>query len=267
MNSEQLAKKIRLKSLQLVHQANSSHIGGALSMTDILAVLYTDILNITPGDPKEPQRDRLLLSKGHCCTALYSVLAYKGFFPVEEFDTYGENGSRFLSHITHKVPGVEISSGSLGHGLSIACGLALAAKRKRKTYKTYCIVGDGEMDEGSNWEALLFAAHYQLNNLCLIIDYNKIQSLGYTNEVINLEPLQKKLEAFNWHVIEIDGHNHSEIYNALKFFETQYKPTVIIAHTIKGKGVSFMEDKLLWHYKSPNEIQYQQAIKEIEERQ
>jgi transketolase len=263
MNSEQLAKAIRLKSVQLVCQANASHIGGALSMADLLAVLYTNILNVVPDNPKNPERDRLLLSKGHCCVALYSALALKGFFPLSELDSYGRDGSRFLSHSTHYIPGVEVSSGSLGHGLPVACGIALAAKRQNKTYKTYCIVGDGEMDEGSNWEALLFAAHHKLNNLCLIIDCNKIQSLGNTNEVVNLESLRAKLNAFNWHTVEIDGHNHTDIHNALTYFGTQNRPTVIIAHTVKGKGVSFMENQLLWHYKTPDNIQYEQAIKEI----
>jgi len=264
MNSLQLAQQIRINAVNMVYQAKASHIGGALSMSDILAVLYADILNVNANNPQMPERDRLILSKGHCCTSLYAVLALTGFYPMEELQTYGENGSRLLSHTTHHVSGVEISAGSLGHGLPVACGMALAAKRKKQSYKTYCIVGDGEMNEGSNWEALLFAAHHQLYNLCLIIDYNKIQSLGNTNEVLNLEPLAKKLEAFNWYTIEIDGHNHSEIGNALKLLGTQSKPLAIIAHTIKGKGISFMENKLLWHYRSPNKEQYEMAIKELQ---
>lgn len=264
MDSISFAKEIRKKALELVYNAKASHIGGALSMVDILAVLYQEILNINPTDPQNPERDRFLLSKGHACTGLYAVLGLKGFFTMETLDTYGKDGSPFLSHTTHHVSGVEISAGSLGHGLPIACGLALAAKHKKADWRTYCLVGDGEMDEGSNWEAILFAAHHQLDHLCLIIDYNKIQSLGNTNEVLSLEPLADKFNAFNWHTIEIDGHNHQEIKDAFdKATQTRKKPTVIIAHTIKGKGVSFMENNLLWHYRSPNETEYQQAINEI----
>jgi transketolase len=265
MNSIQLAKEIRKKSLKLVYQANASHIGGALSMADILAVLYTDILKLDVANPKNPDRDRLILSKGHCCVALYAALALKGFFPIEELDEYGKEGSRLTSHVSHYVPGVEISSGSLGHGFPIACGLAIAALRKAQQHKIYCIVGDGEMDEGSNWEAILFGSHHKLTNLCLIIDYNKIQALGNTNEVLNLEPLKDKLEAFNWTCLEIDGHNHDEIREAFNHFSKSPNPTVIIAHTIKGKGVKFMENKLLWHYRSPKEDEFNKAITEIEE--
>ncbi len=263
MTSKEFARQIKLYSLGMVHRANSSHIGGAFSMTDVLAVLYHDVMHYEAAQPLKADRDRLLLSKGHCCTALYAALGLKGFFDIAELETYGLNGSRFLTHITHHVPGVEISAGSLGHGLSIACGIALGAKRKGENFKTYCIVGDGEMDEGSNWEALMLAAHHKLDNLCLIIDYNKIQSLGATNEVLNLEPLHAKLEAFNWHVIEIDGHNHEQILDAFQRIGREGKPTVIIAHTVKGKGVSFMENRLEWHYKSPNAEQYEQAVKEV----
>lgn len=263
MNSIDFSKQIATTALKMVFDAKASHIGGALSMKDILGVLYNDILNIDPKNPNDENRDRFILSKGHCCTTHYATLALKGFFPLEELATYGNDGSRLLSHTTHKIEGIEVSAGSLGHGLPIACGLALAAKRKAKSYKTYCVVGDGEMDEGSNWEALLFGAQFKLDNLCLIIDYNKIQSLGATNEVLNLEPLHSKLEAFNWHVIEVDGHNHPELFDALKSVGSEGKPTVIIAHTIKGAGVSFMENRLEWHYKSPSEEQYKQAVEEI----
>jgi transketolase len=266
MKSIQLAKEIRKKSIELVYQASASHIGGALSMTDILAVLYTDILRFDAQNPAKEDRDRLILSKGHCCSALYAVLAIKGFFSVEELKEYGQEGSRLTSHISHYVPGVEISAGSLGHGLPIACGLALAAKRKFQNHKIYCIVGDGEMDEGSNWEAILFGSHHKLDNLCLIIDYNRLQGLGYTNEVLNLEPLRDKLLAFNWNCLEIDGHNHQQIKNAFEYFSNNpmLKPMAIIAHTIKGKGVKFMENQLLWHYRSPKIDEFNQAITEIE---
>lgn len=263
MNSQEFSQQIATSALKMVHDARASHIGGALSMKDILAVLYHNVLRIDPNKSQDPDRDRLVLSKGHCCTTLYATLALKGFFPIEELAEYGTNGSRLLSHITHHIPGVEISAGSLGHGLPIACGIALGAKRKGETFRTYCIVGDGEMDEGSNWEALMLAAHHKLDNLCLIIDYNKIQSFGATNEVLNLEPLHAKLEAFNWQVLEIDGHDHVQILEALQKAGKEGKPTVVIAHTVKGKGVSFMENRLEWHYKSPNDEQYEQAINEV----
>lgn len=264
--SELLAQDIRKTSLKLVYQANASHIGGALSMADILAVLYTDIMKYDAKDDKRPDRDRFILSKGHSCVSLYATLAHTGYFSIEELDSYGKDGSKFLSHTSHYIPGIELSAGSLGHGLPFGCGLALAAKRKKESWRTYVLVGDGEMDEGSNWEALLFGAHFNLDNLCLIIDYNKIQSLGSTNQVLNLEPLKSKLEAFNWNVLNVDGHNHQELLAAFNnSSQIKGKPTVIIANTIKGKGVSFMENKLLWHYKSPNEEQYKQAVEEIEQ--
>ncbi|NDV58030.1 transketolase [Bacteroides sp. 519] len=261
-----LAKEIRKRSLQMVHQANASHIGGAFSMADILAVLYTSVLKNDASNPDWEDRDRFILSKGHACVALYSVLCLRGYFPVDLLDEYGKDGSKLLSHTTHYVPGVEISAGSLGHGLPIGCGIALAAKYKKKSYRTYVLVGDGEMDEGSNWEALLLAAHQKLDNLCLIVDYNKIQSLGNTNEVLNLEPLKSKFEAFNWNVIQINGHNHCDILKAFTEAEKiKGKPTVIIADTIKGKGVSYMENELLWHYRAPNKEQLEIASKEIDQ--
>ncbi len=264
MNSITFAKHIREISVQMVHRAHASHIGGALSMADILAVLYTDILNIHPQDPDWDERDRFILSKGHACVSLYAALALVGFFPPEQLETYGKNGSKLLCHISHHVPGVEFSAGSLGHGLPYAVGIALAAKRKNKDYRTYVVVGDGEMDEGSNWEALMFAGHHHLNNLCAIIDYNKIQSLGTTEEVMTLEPLADKLKAFNCHVINIDGHNHAELLAAFQQFKAEQEhPTVIIANTIKGKGVSYMENNLAWHYKSPNDEQLKTAMEEI----
>jgi transketolase len=265
MNTIEFAKQIRELSLSMVHEAHASHIGGALSMTDLLSVLYTDILKYDAKNPQWAERDRFLLSKGHACVALYAALALKGFYPVEDLETYGKDDSKFLCHITHHVPGVEISAGSLGHGLSFGVGIALAAQRQHKDYRTYVMLGDGEMDEGSNWEALLFAAHHHLNHLCAIVDYNKIQSFGNTNDVINLEPLADKLKAFNFNVIEIDGHDHTAIRKAFEqFLAEETKPTVIVANTVKGKGVSFMENKLAWHYKSPDDEQYQTALKEIE---
>lgn len=191
------------------------------------------------------------------------MLALKGFFDVKELDTYAQDGSRLLSHTSHYVPGVEISAGSLGHALPVACGLAIAAKRKGAAWKTYCLVSDGELNEGSNWESILLAPQLKLNNLTLIVDYNKIQSLGFVKDIIDLDPLAKKFETFGWKVIEIDGHDHAQIYEALTRKEELQGPKVIIAHTVKGKGVSFMENKLLWHYKSPDQSQYTQALSEL----
>jgi transketolase len=264
INSKELAREIRRLSLTMVFKAKASHIGGALSMADILAVLYNDILNVYPENPHNPSRDRFLLSKGHACTGLYAVLALKGFFPIEDLNSYAQDGSIFLSHSSHYVPGIEISAGSLGHALSVSCGLALAAKRNKATWKTYCLLSDGELDEGSNWEAILFAPHLRLNNLILIIDYNKIQSLGTVKDVLDLNSLKDKFLAFRWETYEVDGHDHKLIKEVLlKATSTDDKPKVIIAHTIKGKGVSFMENKLLWHYKSPTQDQFDLAIQEI----
>lgn len=233
-------------------------------MADLLAVLYGEILQVRPEDPRWPKRDRFILSKGHCCTALYATLALRDFFPVKELDTYGQDGSRLMSHVSHKVPGVEFSTGSLGHGLPFGCGKALAAKRRKKNWRVFVMLSDGELDEGSNWEAILFAPQHKLDNLTVIVDYNKIQSLGSVKEVLDLHPLAEKFRAFNWSVKEIDGHNHGGISAALKALPFDPgKPGCLIAHTVKGKGVSFMEDKLLWHYKSPDAAQLQQALGEL----
>ena len=264
MDSIELAKKIRISSIEMVYKAQASHIGGALSMADILAVLYADVLHYNVQCSDDADRDRCLLSKGHACVSFYAVLAHVGFYPISELERYGLNGSPFLCHTSHHINGVEISAGSLGHGFSIASGIAYGAKIGKKRFRTYVILGDGEIDEGSNWEAFLFAAHHHLDNLCVIIDYNKIQSYGNTNDVINLEPLADKLKAFNWHVVEVNGHNHTELKHAFaEASSTQGKPTVIIANTIKGNGVSFMENKLLWHYKSPDDKQFQEAMEEL----
>lgn len=258
------ATEIRKLSLLLVYKAKASHIGGALSMTDILAVLYNDILQIDPINPKNPDRDRFLLSKGHACTSLYATLALKGFFTIEDLSSFSQDGSVFLSHTNHHLQGIEISAGSLGHVLPISCGLALAAKRKNAKWRTFCLVSDGEMDEGSNWESILLAPQLKLDNLILIVDYNKIQSLGKVEKVIDLHPLKEKFESFRWETFEVDGHNHKDLKNVFKKIQTlNHKPKVIIAHTIKGKGISFMENKLIWHYKSPNEGEYYDALNEL----
>lgn len=264
MDTKLLAHKIRKHCVEMTHLANSSHIGSMLSIADILAVLYGEILKYDPKNPKWENRDRLILSKGHAGAALYAVLAECGFFPIEELNTYCQNGSRFLGHISHYVPGVEASTGSLGHGLPIATGMAYAAKLDSKLHRIYVIMSDGECDEGSNWEAILFAGHHKLSNLITIVDYNKIQSLAPVDDTLTLEPFRKKWEAFNWEVFEIDGHDHNILKQTLKIDPKQHnKPICIMAHTVKGKGVSFMENKVLWHYRSPQEDEYENALIEL----
>lgn len=262
--SLKLAREIRAEAIKMVARAKASHIAGALSMADLLAVLYGEILRVKPEQPDWPERDRFILSKGHSCTGVYATLALRGFFPLAELQTYGQDGSRLMSHISHKVPGVEFSTGSLGHGLPFGCGKALAAMRKKKNWRVFVMLSDGELDEGSNWEAILFAPHHKLDNLVAIVDYNKIQSLGSVKEVLDLHPLAEKFRAFNWDVKEIDGHDHDAISAVFKHLPFKPgKPSCLIAHTVKGKGVPFMEDKLLWHYKSPDANQVKQALGQL----
>lgn len=261
-----MALKVRQHVLGMVHEGKASHIGTAFSIVDILAVLYDGILRVDSGQPKWPNRDRLILSKGHGCAALYAVLAERGFFPEDWLKTFYQNGSYLVGHATHTgVPGVEVSTGSLGHGLPIACGMALAGKRHDLDYRVFTILSDGECDEGSTWEAALFAGHHGLDNLVAIIDYNKIQSLGRVTEVLDLDPLAAKWASFRWSVQEVDGHSYTQLIDVLASIPKEPgKPTCIVAHTVKGKGVSFMEDKLLWHYRAPDDQEYQQALTELE---
>lgn len=264
MNTGRLATAIRIRALEMVHRSGGSHIGSALSMADLLAVLYGEALRYNPADPAWAGRDRLLLSKGHATSILYAVLAECGFFPLAELKTYCEAGSRLLAHASHRVPGVEMSTGSLGHALAVGCGMAMAAKADGQKHRVFVILSDGELDEGSNWEAILFAAQHKLDGLCAIIDFNKIQSFGTVKDVMGLEPLADKWRAFGWSVAEVDGHNLGAIGGALKALPiATQKPTAIIAHTVKGKGVSFMEGRLEWHYKSPNDEQLAQALQEL----
>ena len=264
-DTQQLARQIRAEAVRMVAAAKASHIGGALSMADLLAVLYGEILRVCPEQPDWAERDRFILSKGHSCTGVYAALALRGFFPLAELQTYGQDGSRLMSHVSHKVPGVEFSTGSLGHGLPFGCGKALAAKRQKKNWRTFVMLSDGELDEGSNWEAILFAPQHRLDNLVAIVDYNKIQSLGSVKEVLDLHPLAEKFRAFNWAVKEIDGHNHDEISASLKSLPFEPgKPSCLIAHTVKGKGVDFMEGKLQWHYSSPKPDQLKEALRQLE---
>jgi len=266
MNTYNLALNIRKNVVRMTHLAESSHIGSMLSIADIIAVLYGEVLNKNVNEPQWSYRDRFILSKGHAGAAVYAVLAEVGYFPIEKLNQYYSNGSIFCGHISHKVSGVEVSSGSLGHGLSIGVGMALAAKKDFKKHRVFVLLSDGECDEGSVWEAVLFAAHHKLSNLIAIIDYNKIQSLAPTKDTIQLEPFRDKWISFGWDVKEVDGHNHEELIGELDFdISKKEKPTCIIAHTIKGKGVSFMESKVLWHYRFPHEEEYVQAMKELEE--
>lgn len=266
INSEKLAWKIRRDAIEMTHISNGSHIASVLSVADIIAILYADILKYDINNPKMEERDRVILSKGHAGAGIYSALAEVGFFDVEILKTHYANGSVLSGHVSHKgVPGIEFSTGSLGHGLPVGAGMAMSAKRKNKSYKVFVILGDGECDEGTIWETALFANHYQLNNLVAIIDHNKMQSMNYCENTIKLEPLGKKWEAFGWNVKEIDGHNHDELRKAMKNVsqETE-KPTVIIANTVKGKGISFMENNIVWHYRAPQGEDYENAINELE---
>lgn len=266
MNSIEFAKKIRLISLELCYLKKTSHIGGAFSVADILAVLYNEILIITLDKAKNYKRDRFFFSKGHASVALYAALCLKNFFTKKILlKDFTVNGKYFTSHVNHLVPGVELSTGSLGHALGVACGVALAEKIKGIGYFTYAVLSDGELNEGSNWESIMFAAQNNLDKLVVVIDYNKIQSFGNTKDIIDLDPLKKKFLAFNWEVYEVCGHNTVElkkIFLSAKKSKSK-KPKCIIANTIKGKGVKFMENELVWHYKSPDEIEYQEAKNEL----
>ncbi len=258
----ELAKNIRVNALRMVHRARASHIGSALSIVDILSVLYGRVMNIDEGLLNSRERDRFILSKGHACVALYATLAELNIIPKKQLETYGEDFSWLMNHASHKVPGVEFSTGALGHGLPFGVGKALAAKVKNESWRVFVLLSDGEMDEGSNWEALMFASHHQLDNIVAIIDYNKLQSLDTVANTLALEPLSDKLRAFGWEVREVDGHDHEQVFSSLSP-GSKGRPVVIVAHTIKGKGVSFMENKVEWHYKNPNDAQLMSAMHEF----
>jgi transketolase len=259
-----LARDMRVHSLQMVYRARASHIGSALSICDIVSVLYGRILQVDPKQPNWDDRDRFILSKGHACVAVYAALAECGFIGREDLLSYGKDHSVLMNHISHKVAGVEFSTGSLGHGLPFGTGKALAARRSNKDWRTFVLLSDGELGEGSNWEAMMFAAHHQLENLVAIIDYNKLQSLMTVEKTLRLEPLVDKGRAFGWSVREVDGHDHGSLEDLLR--STPWEagtPSLLIAHTTKGKGVSFMENSIDWHYKAPSSEQLAQALKEI----
>ncbi len=262
---QKIAKKVRKDILDMIYRTNGPHIGCSFSMVDILTVLYFKILNIYPKNPGNPERDRFILSKGHAVPALYAVLSKRGFIDKKILDEFAKDGSMLEQHPTRNIKfGIEATSGSVGHGLSIGAGMALAGKYDKKKYRVFVLVGDGELDEGSNWEAIMFAAHHKLDNLAVIVDRNNLQILGKTAEVLGLEPLAGKWCSFGWETKEIDGHNFGSLiktFNELPF--KKGKPSCIIAKTIKGKGVSFMENELRWHDKYPNEEEYKKALGEL----
>jgi transketolase len=265
MDTKDLALKIRRHAVMMTSRAKSSHVGAVLSMADIIAVLYGEVLEKRPLEPRWPGRDRFILSKGHAGAGVYAALAECGYFPPEELKEYYMNGSLLSGHVSHKgVPGVEVSTGSLGHGLSIGAGMAYAARLSSKSHRVYVVLGDGECDEGSVWEAVLFAAHHGLSNLVAIIDYNKIQSLAPVKDTLGLEPFSDKWRSFGWSVTEVDGHDHEELKAALDTNPLDLdRPCCVIAHTVKGKGVSFMENSVLWHYRTPQDREYEDAMAEL----
>ena len=267
MNADQLYQKsieYRKKILKYISVANAGHTGGSLSCVDILNVLYNHVMNVNPSNFTSPDRDRYIQSKGHSVEALYVVLADQGFFPEEDLNTLCKYQSHYIGHPTKKVKGVEQNTGALGHGLPISVGNAIASKMDNSDFSVFTLLGDGELPEGSNWEAALTAAQYKLDNLCAIVDNNKLQITGATKDVCNTEPLDKKFESFGWAVRHVDGHDFEAL---IKTFEElpfeKDKPSVIIAHTVKGKGVSFMENEIKWHHGVPNKEQYAIAMEEL----
>ncbi len=260
-----VANNIRKGALTAVYSAASGHPGGSLGIADIMAYLYFEGMNVDPKNPKMDDRDRFVLSKGHTSPALYATLAEKGFFPKEDLTTFRHKDSYLQGHPDMKnIPGVDMSTGSLGLGISAACGMALSAKISEKTYRVYAVLGDGESEEGQVWEAAMFAAHYGLNNLCVFVDFNGLQIDGPVSEVMNPAPLDEKFLAFGWNVCVIDGHNFDEIDKAFKAAKESDKPFAVICKTVKGKGVSYMENQCSWHGSAPNKEQYEIGMKDLE---
>lgn len=259
------AAKARLDAVTMVYKAASGHPGGSLSCIDVLTYLYFEEMNVSPETYQDPDRDRFVMSKGHCSPAMYSVLAERGFFPVSDLDQFRRIDAHMSGHVEMSIKGVDMSTGSLGQGVAVAGGMALAGKINKKDYRVYAILGDGELAEGEVWEAMMSASKYALDNFCICVDVNGLQIDGPTKEVMPTEPLDKKFEAFGWHVIKIDGHDFDSIkaaYDEAK--ATKGQPTVLLAKTTKGKGVSFMENQVGWHGKAPNDEQYAQAREELE---
>ena len=265
---KEIAKNIRIGVIDEVYNGKSGHPGGALSCVDILTVLYFNQMNINENKPNDMSRDRFVLSKGHASAALYSTLAHKGYFDLEELTTFRKFDSRLQGHPDmRKIPGIDMTTGSLGQGLSAANGMAMASKLDKQGVRVYCLLGDGEIEEGQVWEAAMSSSKYKLDNLCVVVDNNNLQIDGTIEEVKNSYPIDKKFESFGFNVINIDGHNIEQIINAFEKAKTvKGKPTVIIAKTIKGKGVDFMENQVEWHGKAPNDIEYAKAIESIKEK-
>lgn len=259
-----LARQVRRSSIEMCARASASHIASALSTADILSVLYADLLRVSPASPNDSGRDRFILSKGHACAALYAVLAHSGFFDVSELQTYGARGTRLMQHASHHVPGVEFSTGSLGHGLPLAVGVALAAQSAGSRWRTYVLLSDGDLNAGSTWESLILAPKFGLGSLTAIIDANGLQSLGPASDVMPLEPLGERLKSFGWDAVEIDGHDHGQLETALGQGPELGSPRVIIARTTKGAGVSFMENSVEWHYRAPSGEDLRLALAEID---
>lgn len=262
-NLEKIAKEIRKEILFISYKAQVGHVGSAFSVVEILIALYFNVLKINPKKPKEVARDRFILSKAHAAPALFAVLAERGFISKKILYSYCQNGGPLEEHPHYGIPGIELTTGSLGHGLSVALGMAMAAKIKKQTFRIFNLMSDAECDEGETWEAALSASHHKLDNLVAILDYNKVQALGTVKEVLNLEPLKEKWRSFGWIVKEADGHNIGQLVKVFKFKNIKKRPLIIICHTIRGKGVSFMEQKLEWHYLNPTLKQLNEALKEL----
>ena len=261
---EDLARTVRVHCLRMTHRGKSGHVGSMLSMAEMLAVLYKRVLKVNPKRPDWPQRDRFVLSKGHGGGAVYAVLTELGFFPRDWLQGYYRDEGKLMGHISHHVPGVEFSTGSLGHGLPVATGMALAAKVAGKKHRVFCLMSDGDCDEGSTWEAFLFAAQHHLDNLVALVDYNKVQALGHSEDVLDLEPLDRKLQDFHWSARSVNGHDVAALDKALrKLTFEKGKPSILICHTVKGKGVSWMEDTVSCHYGAVNDRQLAQALQEL----
>lgn len=262
ITSVQLAAQFRATAIEMSHRAGAAHLASSLSCIDMVAALYHSVLKVDPANPKWPERDRFILSKGHAATALYAALAYKGFIKPEDLLTYGKAHSLLEEHPTPRLPGVETATGSLGHGLSCGIGMALAARIQKQDYRTYVLMSDGECNEGSVWEAALFASANKLGSLTAFVDFNKWQATGRSREVLGLDPLADKFRTFGWNVHEIDGHDHDKILAAVRDVKAD-QPTMVVAHTVKGKGVSFMEDDNNWHYRIPTVEEVQLAKVEL----
>ncbi|MGA7234384.1 MAG: transketolase [Bryobacteraceae bacterium] len=261
----ELARRIRIHAIRMCGSGGGSHAGSVLSCADILAVLYGGVLRVDPRNPRWADRDRFILSKGHACAGLYAALAEREFFPLEKLATHYQNGSDLCGHASHRVPGVELSTGSLGHGLPVAAGMAYAARLAQRSHRVFVLLSDGECDEGSVWEAAMFAAHHRLRNLTAIVDYNRLQGIAPVGDVVRLEPFADKWRSFGWAVREVNGHDPEalcEALNAISF--SPGRPSCVIAHTTKGKGVSFMRNSVLWHYRIPAGAELEAALAELE---